>query len=779
MIGFFFVNLYDFSQYRMKRVLIYFIIYIVVSMIVASCSVDKYIPEGEYMLDKTGVVCDDEELMKNYLLGDYVTQNTNTKWFGARVPLKIYCLSGTDTTKKTTKLLRKIGQAPVLYDSIRSKRQMDDMLKVLVNAGYMKAYVDENKDIKGKKMAVTYSIHPNEQYTIRNVYRVVEDKGLEHFICVEDTAKSLLKSGIPFDVATLNSERNRITSYLRNHGYYKFTKDNIRYSADTAANSNEVDLLVRVKLLQEDGRTEAKSHRPYALSSVTFLSDVFDPNAELDTMEYRNFRFVSQNGLRFRKKLLTSHSLMHKGDLYNDAKFKQTYNNYHRLPGIAFSNIRIEDNNNDSLDCYIIVNHAKPNSFGFDVEATNSAGDLGAAVSTSFQNKNIFRGSETFMFKIRGAYEAITGLEGYDGHNYIEVGAEARLGFPAFLLPGVKREWGTEHNASSEISLQYNMQDRPEFQRRVFTAAWRYKWGSRDTHIQHKFDLMEVNYVYMPWISRTFKEQYLDSLGKTNAILKYNYENLLITKTGYTYSYNSLGAREQTYGKNAYTFRFNIESSGMLLDGIVGMFDSKKNADGQRMFCNTAYAEYFRGDIDFAKSIRIDKNNSVAMHAALGVAYPYGNSNQLPFEKRYFAGGANSVRGWSVRSLGPGTYNGADKGINFLNQSGDVKLDLSLEYRAQLFWKFSGAAFVDGGNIWTIREYEDQPGGAFRFEKFLEQIAFSYGLGLRMDANFFIVRFDAGMKAINPAYTGREHWPIVHPKFSRDFAFHFAVGLPF
>ena len=186
-----------------------------------------------------------------------------------------------------------------------------------------------------------------------------------------------------------------------------------------------------------------------------------------------------------------------------------------------------------------------------------------------------------------------------------------------------------------------------------------------------------------------------------------------------------------------------------------------------------------RGDIAYSMSFRIDKNNSVAFHAALGIAYPYGNSYLLPFEKRYFAGGANSVRGWSVRSLGPGAYNGADKGINFLNQSGDIKLDLSLEYRAQLFWKLSGAAFIDAGNIWTIRKYEDQPNGEFRFDTFIEQIAASYGIGLRMDANFFIIRFDAGMKAINPAFSGEDHYPILHPKFGRDFAFHFAVGMPF
>ena len=183
--------------------------------------------------------------------------------------------------------------------------------------------------------------------------------------------------------------------------------------------------------------------------------------------------------------------------------------------------------------------------------------------------------------------------------------------------------------------------------------------------------------------------------------------------------------------------------------------------------------------MDFTKSIRIDKNNSIALHANIGIAYPYGNTTILPFEKRYFSGGANSVRGWSIRSLGPGSYNGIDKGINFINQSGDIKLDLNLEYRAYLFWKINGAFFIDAGNIWTIRKYKDQPGGEFKLDKFYKQIAVAYGLGLRMNLDFFTLRFDAGMKAINPAFKGKGHYPITNPNLDRDFAFHFAVGLPF
>lgn len=178
--------------------------------------------------------------------------------------------------------------------------------------------------------------------------------------------------------------------------------------------------------------------------------------------------------------------------------------------------------------------------------------------------------------------------------------------------------------------------------------------------------------------------------------------------------------------------------------------------------------------------MNFDENNQLAFHAALGVAYPYGNSKVLPFEKRYFSGGANSVRGWSVRSLGPGSFKGTDGRIDFINQTGDIKLDLSMEYRSKLFWKLHGAAFIDAGNIWTIREYEEQPGGQFSFNEFYKQLAVAYGLGLRFNFDYFILRFDFGMKAVNPVYnTTKEHYPLLYPKISRDLAFHFAVGMPF
>ena len=761
---------------------------ILCTCLLVSCSVERFIDDGDLYLRQVKVESTDPESTKPYPLADYVLQSPNSKWFSFKVPLGIYCLSGVDTTDWATRFFRKIGEDPVVYDSLKTVQTISDIEQMLHNEGFLHASTREERKVKGKKLSLTYVVDPGKRYWIHGISRKVADKALDGIVNGNDTVNTLLKEGMPFNINLLNEERNRITNVLRNQGYYRFNKEYITYTADTVRGSNMVDITMNIDLHQENGRSEPTFHPQYTINKVNFFVDT---HGVIDTLQLKRINAGKANiyysdRLRFRPSLLTSNTLFSSGELYNEDNQRNTYQNFTRLGAISGSNIRLEEQTDSTygrkqLSANIILSHAPTRSLSFDLEGTNSAGDLGVAASTSFRHKNIFKGSETFTMKLRGAYEAITGLKGYEGHNYIELGGEMSLGFPGFLLPFAHDIYPSANTATSEISVQYNMQNRPEFNRRVLTAAWRYRWNNMNKRAAHRFDLLEINYVNMPWISNTFKEQYLDSLGKTNAILKYNYENLLITKMGYTFSYNSLGtAVTSTYGTDAYTVRFNIETSGNVLDLTTRLIDEpNRNSDGQKTIADIAFAQYIKGDIDLAKSVRLDKNNSLAMHLALGIAYPYGNSDILPFEKRYFAGGANSVRGWSVRTLGPGSYNGADNGINFINQSGDIKLDMSLEFRTHLFWKINGALFVDGGNIWTIRDYKDQPGGQFQFDTFIKEIAFAYGLGLRMNLDFFILRFDAGMKAINPTRKGREHYPISHPNLDRDFAFHFAIGLPF
>ena len=535
--------------------------------------------------------------------------------------------------------------------------------------------------------------------------------------------------------------------------YYRFNKDFITYKADSIEGTNRIDLTLVLHPYQDNQGT-VKPHSVYTIGSVNFLSGNPDnPDIPL------------------REKVLRRNTFLEVGDVYSARQLRNTYNHFGRLGIVRYTSINFHEHDDEPvLDCDINLSTNKSSTISFQPEGTNTAGDFGAAATVTFQNRNIFHGSENLSIELRGAYEAIKNLEGYGGGNYIEYSVGTKLTFPRFIAPFLSSSFRRRINATSELAANYDLQNRPEFHRRVFSVGWKYRWNDQGRHDRYQVDLLDLNYIYMPWISPTFEREYLDNASSRNAILRYNYENLFIMKFGVGYSYNN----------NRWAIRANVETAGNLLNWAARAMHFHVNEEGQYTFLNIAYAQYARGTFDFTRNINLDFNNQLVFHVGFGIAYPYGNSTILPFEKRYFSGGANSVRGWSVRSLGPGKFVGTDGRIDFINQTGDMKLDLNVEYRAKLFWKFSGALFIDAGNIWTLREYDEQPGGQFKFSEFFEQLAASYGLGVRLNFDFFIVRFDMGMKAVNPAYSDNVgHFPLLHPKFSRDFAFHFAVGLPF
>lgn len=750
----------------------------------ASCSTTKYVPDGSYLLDEVRIHTDNKNV-KPSNLSIYVRQNPNSKWFSLiKTQLYVYNWSGRDSTRWVNRALRRLGDAPVIYSKEETERSREEMTKAVQNMGYMGATVEYIPKIKKKKVKLAYKVNTGEPYIVRSLKYDVQDEKIREYM-QKDSASTYLSEGMYFNANILDSERQRITGNLLRNGYYKFNKDYISYTADTVRGTYQVDLTLHLARYRQHSGAELQDHPQYTINKVNFIADydVLQSSAlssvEInDSIHYKGVPIYYKDKLYLRPKVLTDNLRITPGDLYNEQDVQRTYSNFGRLPVLKYTNVRFfetEVNDSAKLNAYVMLTKNKHQSVSFELEGTNSAGDLGAAASVSFQNRNVFRGSETFLVKLRGAYEAVSGL-GYKNDNYTELGVETSINFPRFMFPFISNDFKRKIRATTEFGLQYNYQMRPEFTRIVASGSWSYKWGLQRQRSQHRIDLLDINYLYMPWIEPEFKNNFLND--EKNYLLEYNYKDRLIVRTGYSYIYNSAGQALMNNAVigNSYSIRFNFESAGNLLYVLSKMSNLKKNDQDEYTILNIPYVQYIKGDLDFAKNIVIDNRNSIAFHIGGGIAIPYGNARMIPFEKRYFSGGANSVRGWSVRSLGPGTF--SDEKGNFMNQSGDIKLDASIEYRTRLFWKFRGALFVDAGNIWTIREYQDQPGGKFKFDQFYKQIAVAYGVGLRLDLDFFVLRFDGGMKAINPE-KGKDRYPILRPDFGRDFAFHFAVGYPF
>lgn len=754
-------------------------------LFLSGCSVSKFIPEGHYLLDNVKVESDNKEIKSSQMTA-YLRQTPNAKWFSlVKLPMYIYGAAGKDSTKWMNRFLYRIGDAPRIYDPELAEETRLQIEQAVRNMGYMSGQVSMHTQTKGKKIKVYYQIHSGDPYLISRVAYDISDYRIHDYL-MADSARSYLKEGARLDINQLDQERDRITQFLQNRGYYRFNKDFITYQVDTMRNSRNVDLIMQLHPYRRKKEDAPSPHRQYYLRNVDFVFDVdfADLASEslqgIDSIRSGGMMFYFKDKMFLRPQVIGDNNHLRTGQLYRVRDVQNTYSALGRLNILKYSNIRFrEDLRADSayLDAYVMLTRNKNKSLSFEIEGTNSAGDLGAAASVAYTHRNLFKGSETFTIKVRGAYEAVTGLEGYANSNYMEYGVETSLNFPEFMFPFLSADFRRRSRATSEVTVKYNWQIRPEFERTVASAGWSYHWSKR--RATHRFDVLDLNYIYMPYRSETFRE-YLDLMDERNPLLRYSYEDLFIVRMGYTYTYNSSGATSlKTSRRNSYSIRFNIEESGNLLYLFSKAINGKpKNGENYQM-ANIGFAQYVKTDFDYAKNFMIDDRNALVFHVGVGVAVPYGNSKSLPFEKLYFSGGANSVRGWSVRSLGPGGYRGDSNSLDYVNHTGDIKLDLNLEYRTHLFWKLNGAAFIDAGNVWTIRNRELQPEGLFKFNRFYKQLAVAYGLGLRFDLDFLIIRFDGGMKAVNPMYTGRDRYPIVSPDFKRDFAFHFAVGYPF
>jgi len=498
--------------------------------------------------------------------------------------------------------------------------------------------------------------------------------------------------------------------------------------------------------------------------------------ADFDTISIGSYRAIYRGKPFVSPEALIGNCRIEPGALFDVKTVERTYSRMSSLQLTKYINISFKEMGVDSLgmhqlDCFIVLTPNQNQAMSFELEGTNTAGDMGIAGNMNYTHRNFFKGAELFQAKVRGAYEALSTNFQSD---YTEFGGELSLTLPEFKMPFLDPEFKKNVDANTELNMAFQRMKRPEFERIIASTGLRFNW--LNNNLRQTLDLIDISYVYMPWVQTEFKEKYLDS---TN--LRYSYEDHFILRSGYSFSYSSIpfGSANRTY----YTLRGSVESAGNSLYALCSLAGINKTAvDGGNenyKIGNISFAQYLKGEVEYARSVVLSTKSRMAYRLGLGLAYPFGNSTILPFEKRFFSGGANSVRGWSVRTLGPGSYDSGSSRVDFMNQSGDIKLDLGAEYRSLLFWKFESALFADLGNIWTLREYDNQPGGQFKIDSFYKQLAASVGTGLRLDFSYFLIRLDLGMKVYDPTLFGDERWRIKHIDNFNDFALHFAIGYPF
>lgn len=783
-------------------------------LLMQSCSSTRYVPEGEYLLASTSIKCDVKGI-STWEMESYINQKPNYKTFSIfKLPLTLYNLSGSDTTKWLNRVLRNAGDPPVIYDSSKVEKTVLDLQRMMTNKGYLNTEVFPVIDLKKKKAKITYDIKGGDPYRIGD-YRIeindsiiqgqnlslVTDRRLGGFkqdvssvLDIDSIlySNTLVRKGGTFDLDMLDQERDRITTVLRRSGYYRFNKEYIGFVADTTDLDKNVDLEMTIYPYSYRGQTGEVSdmaHHQYEVKEVELYVD-YNPVVDGDISKYPTTSVYEKEGYKIyygprgeyiKPSVLLNSCYIRPGALYNEARTTITYGALSQLRILKNVNItftEIWENDSTKLRCTITCVPDKKQGITTDLEGTNSGSFFGLGAGLGYRHRNLFRGSEVFNINLRGAYEAITPNFSKFDDNYFEISGETSLTFPRFIFPFVSKDFQRRLQASTQFAGSYTYQRRPGFfTRTILSSGVKYIWQDRRRpFMRHAFDLVDVSYVRVP--SGDMSDEFKESLSP--AALKYSFTDQFILGTGYTYTNTNLGSSQKRSLQPIYSLRASVETAGNTLALISKLANIQSDSDGAKEIFGTKFVQYVRGTVDYSKTYIFDDKNSFAWRLGGGLAFPYGNYKQIPIQKRFFAGGANSVRGWSVRELGPGSlYN--DTRRNFYVHSGDIRFDANVEYRSKIFWVFELAAFVDAGNVWTIDKYEDQPGGVFQLNSFYKEIAVAWGLGLRLDLSFALIRLDLGWRAYDPTSDPkRRRWPITEPhKIAKNTAFHIGIGYPF
>jgi outer membrane protein assembly factor BamA len=779
------------------------LIFIVLAVLVAglslqSCSVTRRIPDGQYMLKRNVIVPDRDAPHKERIttteLNRYVLQSPNRHFLGSNLYAWLHAQADPEKTSGWHKFLRGAGEQPVVWDPAKTSRSVENLHTYITSRGFFSSSAGVRIDtLRRKKVRITYSVTQGPPSRIGNISHTFRDTLLQPIV-MADSAATLLHKGDFFDTRVMDEERLRITSLLRDRGYYNFNVGNISYIADSTSTSAsgasktsenpgrtiDLETIVRRNLegYTEDGTPIYGNHRVYRIGRINVHSN-YDPLRETtrarrtrtDTLHSKGMNIIHSGREEVWARLLRRAITLHSDSLYSASEVVATSAELMRLGAFRSVSVLFDPvAGTDLLNCDIRCVPALRQSFGVDLEGSTTSSFYGLRATLGYQNRNAFHGAELFDASLSAGFEF---LKASSRRLSYELGANVSLTFPRFVF------WGAEgskniHKPLSTLSLSANWQDRAYYARTLFGLNWGYSWGMRRFE---NFTLrpIDINLVRMSYMDEDFKML-------SNPYLVESYNDQLIAGISTSYVFNN---QPRDLGGGATVLRVNAETTGNLFAGLSRMLGGKPisevNTAGQTSehyeILGIRFSQYIRGDVSFSQKFVLGSPRTVLAYRLQGGAiYAYGNSSSPPFDKLFFAGGVNSMRGWAVRTLGPGTLPYEKK--DYPQQVGDVKLEANVEFRFPVMRSLGGALFFDAGNIWVMRSNSRQPEEAvFRMHSFARQLGLDGGVGLRVDIGVAVLRLDWGIQLHTPGRPAGERW-IRRFKWA-DTALSFGVGHPF
>lgn len=766
-------------------------------VLLTGCDVTKNLESQEYLLIRNKVQSKDGKVPTDDLEA-YIQQHPNKKLFGLfRTNIAFYNLGNKGKDTKFKKWIRtKVGAAPVILDTGLVSMTSKQMGLYLANIGYFQASVQDSVIIKKKKATVIYKVHSSKPYTIHNISYAIADSQVAAFV-YRDTARSLIKKGASYNAYILDNERTRITNLLLNLGFYRFNTSYIFFRIDSSLNRHQVNINLEitnpvVPSFDDFTLVQQIPHKRYYINKI-YIYPEFDHLAThtgtYDTLmkTYSNplkdqppntYYFLYNGNFRVKPRTIAQSVFVTPGSHYNLLDVNQTYSQLSGLQVFKYINLLFKDSpdseqskKKDNIDCHLELSPTPVQSFTTTLDGTNSGGAFGVQGSVGYQNRNIFKGAQLFRLNLNGSLQmqASDGMSAGSFFNVIELGASAGLTFPQFLLPIKPERISKYFKPKTTITVGYNYQHQQHYDRHISNITFGYSWLQNEK-IKHVLNPVEVSLV------KVFPDAYFDSIinNEPDNRLRNQYTDHMVAGLKYTFTFSN---QQINKVKNFMYVRANLETGGNLIYGIDKLFNVGKSSDGGYDLFGLPYSQFVRPDVDFRYYEMFGNQFSLVCRLYGGIGIPYGNSKLLPFEKAFFAGGANGMRGWKMYTLGPGTYKTDDE-QNTFNQIGDIQLEANLEYRFPIYDWFRGALFVDAGNIWLLEDSEDLPGGKFTFPGFINQIALDAGLGLRLDFDFFVIRLDPAIPVRVPSYEEGNRWYFNKMQL-RDIIWNFGIGYPF
>lgn len=785
--------------FRKLRILI-----VVASTICLSgCTATKFLKEGEKFyggaeinFDTQGKRVGRKKILREELQG-YIQPKPNKKFLGMRTGVWFYYIAGTPKKDKGLKnfIKTKLGTPPVFFSEATPQRTARTLAGQLNNEGYFNSQASYELKERKYETSVIYNIKLPRPYRLDTINYPTPRDSVYRAALKGIKETSLLKQRQRFDLERLQGEQARIERELENAGFFFFDDRYLIFHADSTVGRRKIRLDLRL----EPGIPN-RAKRIYRIKDVSVFSSyalsVDSTKQSSFTQNVDGFNYIDSAGI-FRPKIITDVINLRKGNIYRREDQEFTLSHLMGLGVFKFVNIKFRESDSDSalLHTDIYLTPLKKKSIRAEVQAVSKSNNfVGPGVSVTFTNRNFLKGAELFELRVNSSYEVQVSSQNVGGPlNAFELGFESSLTVPRFISP-IRIDYSSrEFIPKTVFKFGVNLQNRVNFFRlNSFNISAGYTW-MESVSKSHQLFPVDISFVQTDKESDEFQQRLKD-----NPVLASSFEDQFIIGTRYSYTLNTQlteGIAEQfedrKYRTHNFYFNGNIDVAGNLINGIQRQLD---RGDKPYEIFNTAYSQYVKADVDFRYYLQLDARNKIASRIIIGAGYPTRGGTTLPYIKQFAVGGSNSIRAFPARSIGPGTYHvrseGEEQGTQFIDQRGDLKLEGNIEYRFDIVKFLKGAAFVDAGNIWLLRQIKndagevERPGGSFDSKTFLNQLAVGTGVGLRFDFSFFVLRFDTAFPLRKPWLTD-DPWVTDQIDFGsktwrkENLIFNIAIGYPF